>query len=246
MKCKMYNELISAYVDEMLSPQEEEKLMAHLEVCEVCRKEVHALKQMKYLYGQLGTTDLPEGFHEKLMYRIQKEKQGKLRLPLKWRWQYSGALVATLMIGFLGLYQVIKIEPQNDAAIENRTGIQATPFAIGESTPDEGVPFQVANDEVVSEDEMSRSKVASIEQSNEKTNLAITWQIKIEESASFLKALKAYLEESKIQYEETNEGVVCYQVRTSEPLMNWVKSQGATCEGESPQTIGELVIKISE
>ena len=46
MECKKYSELISAEMDEMISPHEKEQLMAHLMVCEKCSEEMRALKKI--------------------------------------------------------------------------------------------------------------------------------------------------------------------------------------------------------
>ena len=99
MKCIEYSELISAYVDEMLSPQEEKQLIMHLKTCQSCQKELESFKQIKSMCHQIEEVSLPDTFHEQLMQCLKSEK--KVKPFIKWRWQYGGALVATMLVGVL-------------------------------------------------------------------------------------------------------------------------------------------------
>lgn len=104
MKCIEYSELISAYVDEMLSPQEEEKLMKHLKTCQACQEELEVLKQMQVMCQSIEEVSLPDQFHQDLMKRLKSEKQVKKTTQFKW--QYGSALVATMLVGMLFLNQL--------------------------------------------------------------------------------------------------------------------------------------------
>ncbi len=110
MKCIEYSELISAYVDEMLSPQEEEKLMKHLKTCEACQEELEVLKQMQMMYRSLEEVSLPDQFHEDLIKRLKAESEvkseHKAKHPIKRRWQYGSALAAAMLVGVLFLNQL--------------------------------------------------------------------------------------------------------------------------------------------
>ena len=238
MECKEYSELISTYVDGMLSPQEEGKLMAHLEVCQRCQEELKALKQIQALCDQLEMPDLPKGFHEDLMKRIEKEKSAKKVISFKWKWQYSGALVATLMVGIFGL-SGLRLLSDSD---KKEMSIEAVPYAMNESAS-EGVapaPAQFSRDISV-----ASTRDANQEASVENDVLLTTWKITTQVPEAFRKALEEYLMTEQIQYEEVEDAIICHAVKNSESLMEWIKAQEVTFEGENLQDAETIRIEVS-
>lgn len=98
--CNAYREWIMRAVDKMLSPEEEEKLVAHLNVCETCRREYEMQQQIREGLKSWQQKELPEGFHEKLMHEVRKEKKRH------WKWQAVSAAAACLFIGSALFYQM--------------------------------------------------------------------------------------------------------------------------------------------
>ncbi len=200
MECKKYSELMSADMDEMISPHEKEQLMAHLMVCEKCSEEMRALKQMKSLLEQMESPELPDGFHEELMTRIKQEKKSKVVHAFKWKWQYSGALVAALMIGFLGIGQMIPLSMQNKPSAKSVTRAEVAPYeaqegAISEASfyePEQGV-------QVASEQPNIAGRSRLISEEDEASLQETRWQVNIKEKPDFVEQLKIYLERASEQ-----------------------------------------------
>ena len=247
MECKKYSELISAEMDEMISPHEKEQLMAHLMVCEKCSEEMRALKQMKSLLEQMESPELPDGFHEELMTRIKQEKKSKVVHAFKWKWQYSGALVAALMIGFLGIGQMIPLSMQNKPSAKSVTRAEVAPYeaqegAISEASfyePEQGV-------QVASEQPNIAGRSRLISEEDEASLQETRWQINIKEKPDFVEQLKIYLESTGISYEIYQEEVICHQVTDYEGLMKWIQEQGVEYEGEVVKAADKLIIELEQ
>lgn len=246
MECRKYSELISAYMDEMLSQHEKEQLMAHLMVCEKCNEEMKALKQMKSLIEQVESPELPDRFHKELMTRMKQEKPKVVHI-FKWKWQYSGALVAALMIGFFGVSQMIPLGVQNKPGSESVTLAEAAPYEMQESAISEASSHEpVQGVQAASEHPNIVGRSRLISEGDEESLQEVRWKINIKEESDFVEQLKIYLESTGISYEIYQEEVICYQVTDYEALMKWIQEQGVECEGEVTKATGNLVIELEQ
>lgn len=247
MECKKYSELISAYVDGMLSPQEQEKLMAHLKVCETCSEEMSALKQMKALLEQIEEPELPNEFHEELMKRIKQEEKSTTVHAFKWKWQYSGALVATLMVGILGISQIHSLDRQSRSSTEPIAVAEAGPYMKKESTrSEETSQDQIQKAQVASENKHVVGRSTFMDDTTHDTLQELRWKLDVKEKSNFLGQLEAYLKSVGVTYEVNKEAVLCYQVTNSQALMDWIQEQGVKCEGEITEMVVNLEIELEE
>lgn len=247
MECKKYRELISAYVDGMLSPQEQEKLMAHLKVCETCSEEMSALKQMKTLLEQIEEPELPNEFHEELMKRIKQEEKSPTVHAFKWKWQYSSALVATLMVGILGISQIHSLDRQSRSSAEPIAVAEAGPYMEKESTRSEKTSQdQTQKAQVASENQHVVGRSTFMGDTTHDILQELRWKLDVREKSNFLGQLEAYLKSVGITYEVNKEVVLCYQVTNSQVLMDWIQKQGIKCEGEITEMVVDLVIELEE
>jgi len=73
MVCNTVRELMDAYIDGCLEPDEASELAAHLESCSECRDLYNDSKDMIGLIGSLEEVELPDGFHERLLSRLNDE-----------------------------------------------------------------------------------------------------------------------------------------------------------------------------
>lgn len=233
MKCIEYKELISACVDEMLSPQEEEKLMMHLKTCQACQKELEVLKQMQMMCHDMEEVSLPDSFHEDLMKRLKSESQVKSLAKFKFKWQYGGALVATMLVGVLFFNQLsmtsFKSESTSESAAidqvtEGDTTMGAEPYIARSEVAE--VKIQDESDSVAKKNQIESR--ASMLQDAGSENI---WKVQVEDTEAFLEAIKEYLGAAQITYEQTEEGMSIYQVKNSHALMNWLQEHSYSFEG---------------
>lgn len=113
MNCETCLENLSAYIDHALASSEMEAIENHLKGCPECHKEYGLLKSMVTWVGSLEEVELPTGFHEKLMMRIETETEAQAAKKqtatkvVKFRshkWIYwAGGAAATLLIGMTWL-----------------------------------------------------------------------------------------------------------------------------------------------
>ena len=214
MKCIEYSELISAYVDEMLSPQEEKQLIMHLKTCQSCQEELESLKQLQKMCHQIEEVSLPDTFHEQLMQRLKSEKKTK---PLiKWRWQYGGALVATMLVGILFWNQLDFTIPKNGTATGYTTQDQVAEARIQEETSSIGY-------------ESHLDSRASLTQQTDNCSI---WKVQVEQPDIFIDELKIYLEKEHIIYEVIESGIRITQLQEDQQLIEWLKNHSIFFEGQ--------------
>lgn len=77
--CEEYLPMLSAFVDGELNAAERDKVLAHLETCEGCRKYLAELTAMHAELGDLKEFDAPEGFAEGVMARLHETAAPKKR-----------------------------------------------------------------------------------------------------------------------------------------------------------------------
>jgi len=70
--CHKYQELMSLYLDNMLSAKEKEEFEKHMESCEECKLELLGLKELMSELNSLPELDLPDGFHQRAMAKIKE------------------------------------------------------------------------------------------------------------------------------------------------------------------------------
>lgn len=113
MDCEKAFEWMSIYLDKQLDKDSSEKLMEHIEHCEHCKKEFELLKSMIERLNNIPLVELPQGYHEELMKKIQeipketviqyptgnKEKRKKKEEDKKkWNWKKYSAIAAGFLI----------------------------------------------------------------------------------------------------------------------------------------------------
>ena len=126
MRCSEYQILISTYVDGKLDSHEEKELLSHLKVCRECHGTYEALLAIVKGCRQMEEVPVPTGLHQCVMQQIKEQEDRVSSMPRKkyWKWQYSGALVASLLVGimFTSPLQILKEEQveHNTAHIKMR------------------------------------------------------------------------------------------------------------------------------
>lgn len=76
MKHEEFEELVSAYVNSQVTPEEERVIREHVEVCASCRKLYEQEMIIKEKLHRLSKTiPIPPGLNEKLVKSLEKAKK---------------------------------------------------------------------------------------------------------------------------------------------------------------------------
>lgn len=234
MECQECRELISAYVDDMVSPQEEKQIMSHLEKCTFCQEAYEALKQMKQMCNQIKEIDVPEGFHQELMKRVKQEAGTKTVIPMKkhWKWQYSGALVATLFVGGVLMYQLGRMGNPLEHAITTQES-SGDNYGITMARSVEGTPVENGQEEFskqrreVLDQEMEESVIDNTISSQDDSMFLTVY---VEDCNVFEERLEAYLQQQGISFVNTQPGYEI-EVDTFQDLKEWLLLHSLLVEG---------------
>ncbi|MBE3574440.1 MAG: zf-HC2 domain-containing protein [Firmicutes bacterium] len=73
MNCQVVQNLLSAYVDQELPPEDYRRIRLHLEECAVCRREWESLRQVKLFLNGLPELPVPKQFWAELDARLAAE-----------------------------------------------------------------------------------------------------------------------------------------------------------------------------
>ena len=109
MDCEKAFEWMSIYLDKQLDKDSSEKLMKHIEQCAHCKKEFEMLKSIVEQLNNIPLVELPQGYHEELMQKIQEiPKETVVQFPVgkkekekgkkKWKWKRYSAIAAGFFI----------------------------------------------------------------------------------------------------------------------------------------------------
>jgi anti-sigma factor RsiW len=82
MSCKEIDNLLPAYEEDLLTPEEKKGIEAHLASCERCRRSLADFRRAQELVRGLGEVEPPPFFEERIMARVRQEageKRGLLR-----------------------------------------------------------------------------------------------------------------------------------------------------------------------
>src|SRR6056297_2495739 len=93
MNCKEFKEKISLYIDNKLTDKEAAEFEDHLNKCENCRIKLENTKNIIKIVKDTPLEKLPEGYCEKLNYKLMEEKAKN-----KWNWKRITAIAATFVV----------------------------------------------------------------------------------------------------------------------------------------------------
>ncbi|MGE5485889.1 MAG: DUF4349 domain-containing protein [Ignavibacteriales bacterium] len=149
MRCEQVVDLFSAYLDQQATAEEAGEVERHIATCAACARDLADLRRTIELCRSVGEVEMPEGFHEDLMRKIQQKqvRQGllarlgfdRLRQPYK----AMVAVAAVIVISF-GITTVANWSPRMGSPAP------AGQLASRYGTRDEGA---VRNDQIPAEEQ---------------------------------------------------------------------------------------------
>lgn len=132
MDCRVAQELISSYIDDMLDREEARQLEAHIGSCSECRQRFEQMKDVVQMVGTLEEEELPDGFSDRLRSRLEAEQVSKMVYKkhsgfskwVKWVGIAAAVAVIVLVIRVLSVDGLLYISPQgkgqtDSAALED-------------------------------------------------------------------------------------------------------------------------------
>lgn len=185
MDCEKAFEWMSVYLDKQLDKDSSEKLMEHIEQCAHCKKEFELLKSIVEQLNNIPLVELPQGYHEELMQKIQEiPKETVIQYPVgkkgkekgkkekkekkKWNWKRYSAIAAGFLILIaagsskslmrMGESDGVNMAPQNRDTAESAPMMMAEEAGYTEEAPTEEAEYLTAQDtEYVNTEQKQRS-----------------------------------------------------------------------------------------
>ncbi|MGE5508764.1 MAG: anti-sigma factor family protein [Chitinophagales bacterium] len=113
MNCERVRNLLSAYLDRELGTEEFRVVRAHLVTCAECSAELEAERALKDALAGLPSAEVPDGFLEGLMARLDGEPAPSATTPAKviplrrYGWLAAGAVAALFLVVFPLVRQMV-------------------------------------------------------------------------------------------------------------------------------------------
>ncbi len=104
MSCKKFRILLSAYLDQEITKDEEKKLLNHLQTCADCTRELEYWKQVKRIFVIKGKREPREFFETRLFERIENKGKQPIRqayFPVFKRWIVVILILFSLILGWV-------------------------------------------------------------------------------------------------------------------------------------------------
>lgn len=147
MQCQVVLEMLSAYLDGFLSPDEHAAVEKHLANCNSCRLELEELRSCLNLLHDLPELSPPAGFRAGLMEKIDKLST-PTEMPAQKRWfdrvakvtrqsWYRTAAVAAVMVMALGVTSLWEKDGHQFIPVTNQSPDVAS---VGQPNPEQQEP----------------------------------------------------------------------------------------------------------
>lgn len=123
MECETYFAWMSLYIDNELQGKGLLAFEDHLNNCTSCQEELRILREIVKDMSALEQIELPDGFHEHLMEKIQLENKAKqekiIQIPRndkKWysNWRVASGIAATFIFSVL-IFETLNIDSPKEA-----------------------------------------------------------------------------------------------------------------------------------
>ena len=108
MDCKNYQDMISDYIDGLLSDDEIKDFETHISKCENCKEEYEITKEIVDSCDDLEEIELPYDFNKKLHEKLVLVNEDKKIKKLPWYkdWKVYSGIAAIFIFAFLLKVQI--------------------------------------------------------------------------------------------------------------------------------------------
>ncbi|MDE7245326.1 MAG: zf-HC2 domain-containing protein [Oscillospiraceae bacterium] len=143
--CEGYEELISAFIDGMLSDRDRLALMEHMAHCSACQNYFNEqIAIHDAVMDDMDSMRVPDGFAGTVMERVRTTPQNKKTGKPFLHWRQWAALAACCLLAALGLWKIGPVEDTSDMQVVSQpapesavtTGISgsgAAPYTAADS-----------------------------------------------------------------------------------------------------------------
>ena len=132
MECIKAREWMHLHMDNNLDHSNEALLMAHIEDCEVCRRDYEILMSIHQVLQSTDEVDLPSGFHETLMKNIKK------RPKMRQNYLFIKQLNIAAVVVFVLVFSLIGINNLNQNKSSNNDEVSEEMFSMSAITEESG------------------------------------------------------------------------------------------------------------
>lgn len=107
LKCSKVLDKISAFVDDMLSPEEKDAFLAHMATCRRCKLELEKYQQMIAIIRNTEHLDAPDNLWERVRQRLEERAEERVKFTLRVpRWVFAPAGFVAVLFLLLSVWTV--------------------------------------------------------------------------------------------------------------------------------------------
>ncbi len=116
--CAEVEKLLSAYIDQELTPAEARAVASHLALCASCQKDRAELERVKGIMGSVAKPKAPPELTDRI---VEAALRPRLSSPAAWRWMVGSglALAAGILVTSLSMFFRPKPIPLADRVAEH-------------------------------------------------------------------------------------------------------------------------------
>jgi len=175
MECKNIQDLLSAYLEGIIAPEEKRLVEKHLASCKQCGEALEDLTKTKELVHTLEEVEPPPWFTQKIMAQVREEAEKKsgilerLFYPLRIKVPIQALATALIVVMALYVYRSVEPEmklaqaPSETARVVTKDEVREQNGKAGASSPtteSKTVPSRAPGRETITGEKAEKDKIA--------------------------------------------------------------------------------------
>ncbi len=117
MSCEQFQDLLTAFLENELSADENLLISTHLEQCPECRELLKHMQEMQLVFADLPEVEPPARIRKNVMAVIAQTQPAKKPVH-NWQWRRVAAALVIFCLSFAtGLYPILEMQFAADASI---------------------------------------------------------------------------------------------------------------------------------
>lgn len=147
MNCKKVQELLSAYIDNECTNEEQEFIKSHLKTCKNCTDEYNLIREIVKITNELDELDVPDGFHDDLMNKIH-EMSPNLYFSKLIKFYQNTTRVAAIFIFVImvtAISTVMSLKLNDPLSYGNMDGLE---YSTGNSEIENNITYNQSSHEI--------------------------------------------------------------------------------------------------